>query len=132
MRLKEPLMGLSIMQGHLVVHLSIFVGSMCIDQERWKNTVDISSLKKEVLTLQNKTQESLIIMRWLHFLSASMILTTIFLKVNRLHDYAAIISVIQPMIYIFPIIYLVQKTQNIALVEELKMVETNEWMEVEN
>lgn len=71
-------------------------------------------------------------MRWLHLLSAGMILSTIILKVNRLHDYAAIIGVIQPMIYIFPIVYLVQQTQNIALEEKLKTIETNEWMEVEN
>lgn len=132
MRLKEPLMGLSIMQGHLVVHLSMFIGSMAIATDRWRKTIDLSKLTKEALDLQILTEVSLYKLRWLHLISAILITASIFLKFNNLHNWAAITSIVQPILYIFSVIFITQRVQNITYEKELKGVETNEWMAVEN
>ena len=58
MRLKDPLQGIVILQGHIVMHFAMFLASY--------HTIDLSMIKDDQYELE---KYALIYYRWAHFLA---------------------------------------------------------------
>jgi hypothetical protein len=79
MKLREPLQGIKMMEGHIIMHLSMFAVSLFIDDSQYKqgsailNDIELTSMQ---------------LLRWGHLASAIFQIAATKFKLSKSHFFA--------------------------------------------
>lgn len=91
MRLKEPLMGIDLMQGHFVMHMAMFCVSFYVDVNFMTEADKAKFIKDHDATTSKgflSSFDAFYKLRWTHFFIGVSIFTEQALKFNLKHDLA--------------------------------------------
>ena len=105
MKLKQSFMGIKIILGHIVFHLSMFVSTFYVDTTykapEYKQVSDQAQIQL-INEKQNQLLIQLRVFQIIHFITPVLIIASIIMKQKQNRQLSFIFEILAMVIYLFP------------------------------